>query len=88
MSVEAIHLSDKLRPGAIMSLIIDTEMPSLTSFLARFVCPDEHLNDVIVLVNDYHVWKPRSELKPDEPFVAFFSGDYREVLEPEDPRLK
>jgi hypothetical protein len=70
-----------------MSMILDMQHDSLDELGARFVRPQSHANDVVITINGFLVWKPRAQLLPDEQFVAFFSGDYREVLEPDDPRL-
>lgn len=64
-----------------------TGLPPLGDVLAAFVRPERHAGDVIVVVNGFHVWKPRADLAEDEGFVAFFGGDYRAVLEPDDPRI-
>lgn len=69
-------------------LLVDTRIPSIEEIRARSCPPENHRGDVIILINGLHTWKKRSELKPDEPYVPFFGGDFSTVLEPGDPRLK
>lgn len=48
--------------------------------------PKNHVHDVIVGQGDYLVWRARKDLRPGDERV-FYSGDYADVLEPDDPRL-
>lgn len=69
-------------------ILVDTQIPSAEEIIARSCAPAAHKGDVVILVKGLHVWKKRADLKPDEPFIPFFGGDFRTVLEPDDPRLK
>lgn len=69
------------------SPLTNTGLPPLADMLAAMSPPDHHVGDVIVMVNGFHVWKRRAELAKNEGYVAFFGGDYRTVLEPDDPRV-
>lgn len=62
--------------------------PRLTQdeFMARFAPPPAHADDVVVQVGSKYVWRKRVDLDGTEG-VVFFDGDYRDVLEPDDPRL-
>lgn len=70
-----------------MNAFFETGMPTLEEVRARSVKPQQHLADVIVVINGHYVWRRREQLRPDERFAAFFDGDYCSVLEPDDPRV-
>lgn len=67
-------------------MVIDTVMPTLEEVIARSTAPAAHANNVIVSVGVLVYWKARTDLDGTEG-VTFFDGDYRDVLEPNDPRI-
>jgi hypothetical protein len=56
-------------------------------FLARFKPPPAHVGDAIVEIGGFVVWRTPADLDGTEG-ILFFDGDYRDILEPEDRRLK
>lgn len=69
-------------------LLIDARVITVDELRARSCPPAGRETDVVALVGEYRVWKKRSDLKSDEPYVAFFGGDCSKVLLPDDSRLK
>jgi hypothetical protein len=63
------------------------KMSAKEEFLARFTPPPAHVGDAIVEIGGFVVWRKQEDLDGTEG-VVFFDGDYRDVLEPDDPRLK
>eukprot|EP01034_Spumella_vulgaris_P037852 gene37852-46708_t len=53
--------------------------------MAKFAPPPAHADDVVIQVRGKFVWRKRADLDGTEGIV-FFDGDYRDVLEPGDPR--
>ncbi|MYM34928.1 hypothetical protein GTP38_11330 [Duganella sp. FT94W] len=49
--------------------------------------PPEHIGHVIVERKGHPVWCARADLRADDARV-FYDGDYSDVLEPDDPRVK
>jgi hypothetical protein len=54
--------------------------------MARLLPPPAHADDAIIEVGKFLVWRKRADVDGTEP--TFFDVDYRDVLEPDDPRLK
>jgi len=68
---------------------MDTEkaMPSIDDFRNRVLPPHGYEGCVVVEVHGYLVWMKREELGPGDT-VCFFDGDCRNVLTPDDPRVR
>lgn len=64
----------------------DTHMPSLEEVRARSMPPPGHEHDFVACVGDFLYWKPRAEVDGTEG-LTFFDGDYRDVLEADDPKV-
>ena len=94
MGMDGGKVGSEIHPRGIMSdffsddQLIDTRIPSLKEIRARSCPPDAHEGDVIVIVNGFWTWRTRALMAQNDEYVPFFGGDYRDVLEPDDPRLK
>ncbi|MES2262111.1 MAG: hypothetical protein V4724_26620 [Pseudomonadota bacterium] len=66
---------------------MSTQRMTKEEFLACFAPPPEHADDMVIMVKGLPVWKRRADIDGSEGAV-FFDGDYRDVLEPDDPRVR
>lgn len=62
-------------------------LPSKEELLARVLPPKGYEGALIVQVGDHLVWKHPDDVADDDQ-VVFYDGDCRDVLTPDDPRLK
>lgn len=56
-------------------------------WIARHFKPDQYIGYRIVCTDEFCYFKHPDDVKPDD-LVAFYDGDMRDVLPPDDPRVK
>ena len=67
--------------------LTSTEIPSIEEIRARTLPPDGFEDCRIVQVGEHLVWKKSADILPGD-LISFYDGDCRNVLKPNDPRLK
>lgn len=61
-------------------------LPSTEEMSARMFPPKGYEDCFVVQVGEHLTWKRKADLADDD-MIAFFDGDCRDVLLPDDPRL-
>jgi len=67
--------------------ILRSKGTSVDEAFARMFPPEGYKDCVVVQVGKHRVWKREEDLTDDD-LVCFYDGDCRDVLLPDDPRLK
>lgn len=62
-------------------------IPSTWELAARMFPPADYADCVVVQIGEHCVWRREDELTDDD-LICFYDGDCRNVLLPDDPRLK
>jgi len=75
-----------------MALDLGSEEPiamndDAAEWLARFCPPERFAGHIVVERKGFPVWAKSGELLPGD-MRCFYDADYRDVLEPDDPRIE
>jgi hypothetical protein len=68
-------------------MAIGQTMPTIEEFCARFLPPTGYEDHCVVESRGLLVWMKREDMGPHD-VLCFYDGDCRDVLKPDDPRLR